>query len=77
MNQASGTGGLGGGLDGASGSVDPATDLRAGMSVCVSDLDVDGKRMSFTALVDNTIRGAAGGCVLLAELTVAEGLVPD
>ena len=60
---------------GAEGTGDPASDLRAGMSVSVSGLEVEGKRMRFSALVDNTIRGAAGGCVLLAELSIAEGLV--
>ena len=60
---------------GAEGTADPASDLRAGMSVSVTGLEVEGKRMRFSALVDNTIRGAAGGCVLLAELTIAEGLI--
>ncbi len=60
---------------GAEGTGDPASDLRAGMSVSVTGLEVGGKRMRFSALVDNTIRGAAGGCVLLAELSIAEGLV--
>ncbi len=31
----------------------------------------------FVALSHNTLRGAAGGAVLLAELAVAKGLVPD
>lgn len=57
------------------GSPNPASDLRAGMSVVVSDLSVDGTVMRFNAFSDNTLRGAAGGCVLLAELAMAEGLL--
>ena len=60
---------------GGEGSPNPALDLRAGMSVVVSDLSVDGTVMRFNAFSDNTLRGAAGGCVLLAELTMAEGLL--
>jgi aspartate-semialdehyde dehydrogenase len=45
------------------------------MSVVVSDLAVDGTVMRFNAFSDNTLRGAAGGCVLLAELVMAEGLL--
>jgi aspartate-semialdehyde dehydrogenase len=53
----------------------PATDLKAGMSVVVSGLSIEGTRMRFNAFSDNTLRGSAGGCVLLAELAMVEGLL--
>ena len=31
----------------------------------------------FVALSHNTLRGAAGGSILVAELAVAQGLVPE
>jgi aspartate-semialdehyde dehydrogenase len=57
------------------GAPNPASDLRAGMSVIVSDLSIEGNIMRFNAFSDNTLRGAAGGCVLLAELAKVEGLL--
>ena len=33
--------------------------------------------MSFTTVADNTIRGAAGYSVLMAELLLAEGMIHD
>ncbi len=56
---------------------DPATDLQAGMAVTISSIEVDGSTLRFSALADNTLRGAAGGCVLLAEMLHAEGLLPE
>ena len=47
------------------------------MTVRVSDVDVSGNEIRFTAWSENTIRGAAGGTVLLAELAVAEGLLDE
>jgi aspartate-semialdehyde dehydrogenase len=35
-----------------------------------------GKRCSFFLLVHNTVRGAAGGCVLNAELAARKDLLP-
>lgn len=56
---------------------DPASDLRAGMAITVAEIRCEGDRVHFTALSENTIRGAAGGTVLLAELCIAEGLLGD
>tara|TARA_B100000683_G_scaffold59235_1_gene57242 strand:+ start:10285 stop:10806 length:522 start_codon:yes stop_codon:yes gene_type:complete len=50
-------------------NVDPATDLQAGMATVVGDLRMDGPRhVRLRSLSHNTVRGAAGGLVLLAEL---------
>jgi aspartate-semialdehyde dehydrogenase len=54
---------------------DPATNLRAGMAVVMSNIVVEGRILRFTGYSANTIRGAAGGTVLLAELAIAEGLL--
>jgi len=50
----------------------PSNDLKTGMAVVVGDLSVDGKMVSFTAYSHNTIRGAAGGLVYLAEFLLTE-----
>ena len=50
-------------------------DLKAGMAVVVGGIEVEGKVLRFSALSHNTIRGAAGGCMLLAELLLAEGML--
>jgi len=55
---------------------DPALDLAAGMAVTIGAISVEGSTLRFSALADNTLRGAAGGCVLLGEMLVAEGLLP-
>jgi aspartate-semialdehyde dehydrogenase len=61
----------------------PALDLNAGeperargMAVTVGRLRARGKRCSFFLLVHNTVRGAAGGSVLNAELAVRKDLLP-
>ena len=46
----------------------PDQDLLSGMPVSVAEIEVSDKRLSFKLLSDNTIRGAAGYGVLLAEL---------
>ena len=56
---------------------DPATDLKSGMTVRISDMNMENGIVSFKAWSENTIRGAAGGTVLLAELAVAEGLLGE
>jgi aspartate-semialdehyde dehydrogenase len=56
---------------------DPATELKAGMAVRIGEFDVDGDMVTFRAWSENTIRGAAGGTVLLAELALAEGLLGE
>jgi aspartate-semialdehyde dehydrogenase len=45
-----------------------------GMAVSVGRLRSQGKRCSFFLLVHNTVRGAAGGCVLNAELALRKKL---
>ncbi len=45
------------------------------MAIVVSDLHVTENHLSFTAFSENTIRGAAGGCLLLAELAFKQGLL--
>jgi aspartate-semialdehyde dehydrogenase len=52
-------------------------DLDGGMAIAVGRLRPDGdpRRWKFVALSHNTVRGAAGGGVLLAELLVAQGYI--
>jgi aspartate-semialdehyde dehydrogenase len=47
-----------------------------GMAVSVGRLHVSGRRCRFFLLVHNTLRGAAGGSLLNAELAVRRGLIP-
>jgi aspartate-semialdehyde dehydrogenase len=55
---------------------DPSRDLKAGMGVTVGAMEMLTPRiLRFRALSHNTIRGAAGGCILLAELALAEGVI--
>ena len=55
----------------------PDKNLSAGMSVYVGEIEVTGKKLKFKLLSDNTIRGAAGYGVLLAELLLAEEKIQD
>jgi aspartate-semialdehyde dehydrogenase len=54
-------------------------DLDGGMAIAVGRLREDGdpRRWKFVALSHNTLRGAAGGAVLLAELLVAQGYISN
>jgi aspartate-semialdehyde dehydrogenase len=61
----------------------PALDVNAGeperargMAVTVGRLRVQGRRCRFFLLVHNTVRGAAGGSLLNAELALKTGLLP-
>ena len=57
------------------GGGEPDSDPRAGMAVAVGRVALlEPDLLRFTALSHNTVRGAAGGVVLLAELLEAEGL---
>jgi len=47
------------------------------MAVRISEFEVEADMVSFRAWSENTIRGAAGGTVLLAELALAEGLLGE
>ena len=54
----------------------PSTDLRTGMAVVVGDIElVDARRLKFSGYSHNTVRGAAGGTLLLAEQAVSEGRI--
>lgn len=55
----------------------PSQNLTAGMETVIHIEAVEGSSVKFKALSHNTIRGAAGGVVLLAELAVAEGEIPS
>ena len=53
---------------------DPSKDLRAGMATVVGNVRLlDTNKISLEGYSHNTIRGAAGGVVLLAELALAQG----
>lgn len=49
---------------------DPSIDLKTGMATVVGNLTIHGKLVCFTAYSHNTIRGAAGGVIFLAELVL-------
>jgi len=54
--------------------VEPSSDLRAGMAITVGNVElIEPDVLSFEAFSHNTIRGAAGGVVLLAEFALSEG----
>ena len=55
----------------------PDLDLLSVMPVSVAEIEVSDKRLSFKLLSDNTIRGAAGYGVLLAELLLADKIIQD
>lgn len=58
--------------------LDATNDLKAGMAVTVGNIEMIAPNiLRFIALSHNTVRGAAGGCVLLAELALAEKLIGD
>lgn len=54
-------------------------DFGGGMAIAVGRLREDGdpRRWKFVALSHNTLRGAAGGAVLLAELLAAKGYITN
>lgn len=55
---------------------DPSVDFSAGMAVVVGGVEVlNPNRVRFEAFSHNTLRGAAGGVVLLAELAHAMELI--
>lgn len=62
---------------GSDGVQHPGHDLRAAMSVAVGEVEVEGSSLRFSTFADNTIRGAAGYSVLLAEQLLADGLLHD
>ena len=52
--------------------LDPSMDFKAGMTTTVQLKSVENGVVSFIGLSHNTIRGAAGGVVLLAELAYSK-----
>lgn len=48
-----------------------------GMAVSIGRLSLRGRRLRFVLLVHNTIRGAAGTCLLNAEMAAARGLLDE
>jgi aspartate-semialdehyde dehydrogenase len=53
----------------------PTDDLKTGMSIVLGDLEVfNNNTIRFSAYSHNTIRGAAGGVILLAEIAVMKSL---
>ncbi len=54
----------------------PNENLQTGMAVVVGDIEIHNQyTLSFSAYSHNTIRGAAGGTMWLAELAVVEGRI--
>lgn len=47
------------------------------MEVCVGEVNVSGDKLCFKVVSDNTVRGAAGNSVLLAEMMLAQGIIHD
>jgi hypothetical protein len=47
------------------------------MPVSVAEIEVSDKKLIFKLLSDNTIRGAAGYGVLLAELLLVDEMIQD
>ena len=47
------------------------------MEVSVGDVNVSGDKLCFKVASDNTVRGAAGNSVLLAEMMLAQGIIHD
>ena len=55
----------------------PSTDLKAGMAVVLGSLEmIDAQTVRFSAYSHNTVRGAAGGTMLLAEQAYIEERLP-
>ena len=58
-------------------NLDPAENLHAGMAIVTTIPEISGNIVKWSAFSENTIRGAAGGCILLAELdSMRRGIIP-
>jgi len=55
----------------------PSKDLCSAMSVALGEIEVTSKKLSFKLASENTIKGAAGSGVLMAELLLADGVIHD
>ena len=51
--------------------------LHDSMEVYIGNIRVSGNLASFDVISDNTVRGAAGNSVLLAEMMLAQGIIHD
>jgi len=51
--------------------------LQDSMGVYIGNIQVSGKIVTFDVISDNTVRGAAGNSVLLAEMMLAQGIIHD
>ena len=52
----------------------PIIDLKTGMAIVVGNITIRGTIISFSAYSHNTVRGAAGGLVYLAEFVVSKNI---
>jgi len=50
----------------------PAIDLKTGMAIVVGNIAISGTIIAFSAYSHNTVRGAAGGLVYLAEFVLSK-----
>ena len=58
-------------------NLDPAENLHSGMAIVTTIPEISGNIVKWSAFSENTIRGAAGGCILLAELdSMRRGIIP-
>ena len=51
---------------------DPCVNLKTGMAIVIGDISIKDRIISFNAYSHNTIRGAAGGVVYLAEFILQQ-----
>ncbi len=55
----------------------PSENLHIGMPIIVTNPKISEKKVRWSAFSENTIRGAAGGCVLVAEMdSIRRELIP-
>ena len=47
------------------------------MSIAIGEVEITSNRLRFKLASENTIKGAAGSGVLLAELLLADGIIHD
>ena len=50
----------------------PLIDLKTGMAIVVGNITISGTNISFSSYSHNTVRGAAGGLVYLAEFVLSK-----
>jgi aspartate-semialdehyde dehydrogenase len=51
--------------------------LQKSMDVLVGDIRILGSKLCYKVASDNTVRGAAGNSILLAEMLLAQGIIHD